>query len=1004
MTHTKYFEKVETNRDRRFAMNNSPRMKFLTLCIGAALAQIASLPALADSAVGVDTVIGNAANPGYAAGPVQLDSDVPFVKRTPTGQMYNFPPVKEEGVAEGQAVGAVEVGYTHDDSEQVRNAKRNEYTDMPKNGVVVNNFNLSADSAAARYFSINGGGVGRNDQFFDVTVGKYGSWKVKGFYNETQHVFTDTWKSFYSGEGTGTLVTGLNSPTMVTSGAYTAGALNYVGATSTCTATAPCWSYNGKVYGNAVAVAAINGVSGTANATTGAIATVSGTGASGAVQSNMAAAISAKLAATPYSELSLIRKKGGLRGDVNLTDNLKGYASYTLENRVGARPLAMNDNNLSTEIAEPIDYDTHDMLLGLSYNDGLNQANLRASASLFRNSISTMNVQYALLGGATNFGAIQHATFDLAPDSEAYNVTGDFARSLPDLWNGRFTASASFGSNRQNDPLLAPVSAAQSADLAAAGVTFYNGANAGFAANSGLVSNWNTTSALSQQNAGQQIDNKLVDLGLSLKPLDDLRVGGNYRFYETDNKGGYTAYNPLTGQFGRGPAGGQAVTTLEVLVAPSGTGTGCYTLPGFPVVAGCSAATLANGGNVPVFSQARSTRQLNYGITADYDLTSTKSLNAAIEREDFHRTFREREKTGENKVKLGYVDRALGDATLRISYENDTKRGSDYRYRTFEDLGTGLPGLDIATQIAIESTGFVNAAGVVTATPTAVTINGITYPVLNANLFTRYSTMFRKYDQADRNQDILNTRVNLMARDDLDVGLNLQLKRADYPNSFYGLTRDNQDSIGLDMNYQPSSDRTITAFYNYQKGNKGMKLNSGVGGTACTVVGQVFSAVTCADTSGGSTGARPDASAWASDTSDTNNVFGMGLQQELGFAKLGVDYTYARSSTHIAYNFGSAAFNATAATNAAMALLAGSALPDMTTVQNTITLNLVKPLDKKTSVRAFYRYDAMTIADWHYDGVIHNAMAAYDGGTMLLDSGPQSYHVNTVGVFLNYKL
>jgi hypothetical protein len=991
-------------------------MKFLTLCIGAALAQMAGLSALADTAVGVDTVNGNAANPGYLAGPVHLEEDLSVVKRSPSGQMYSIPKVDEE--VKGQFSGSVDIGYMHE-SDQKSYAKRKEYSD-PKNGLYLNNFNVSGDSDASRYFTINAGGVGRRDQFYDVTTGKYGSWKVKAFYNETLHVFTDTWKSLYSGEGTGNLTTGLPMPTMVTSGAYTTGSAGYVGATATCTAALPCWTYNGVTYGNAVALTAINGVLGTYNSTTGVINPATATTTStGQVQSNMAAAIATKLAATPYSELSLVRKKGGARGDIKLTENVKAYASYTLEKRVGARPFAMNDgNNISTEFAEPIDYKTHDMLAGLTYSDDLTQANLRASASMFRNNIDILNVQTPLLGAVTANGVIQHATFDLAPNNDAYNLKGEFARSLPDLWKGRFTAAASWGTNRQNDALQAPISAAQNADLAAAngglGLSTLTGANGGYAANSALVSNWNTVAALSQQTAKQRIDNKMVDLGLSLKPIDDLSVKGSYRFYETDNKGGYVAYNPLTGQFGRGPSTANGPGASDAIVAPSGVGTGCYTLPGYPTNpsnngVACSAAILANGANIPVFSQARSTRQYNYGITADYDLTRTSSLNGALEREDFHRTFREREKTWENKIKLGYVNRALADTTLRISFENDTKRGSEYRYRTFEDLGTGLPGLGIATQLAIEGTGAVTAAGVYS----PVTINGITYPALNANLFTRYSTMFRKYDQADRNQNILNTRVNVMAMEDLDVGVNLQVKRATYPDSFYGLKKDSQDSLGMDLNYQASSSSIFTAFYNYQQGKKGMTMNSGIlAGTGCTVPGQIISAVTCADTSGGNTGARPYSEIWSSNTTDRNDVVGLGLQQDLGFAHVGIDYTYAKSTTHIAYDIpNNAAFSGNALTSSAMAALAGSALPDMTTVQNTITLNLFRQIDKKTSIRASYRHDGMKIKDWHYDGVIRNAMAAYDGnvatgnaGTLLLDSGPMNYHVNTFGVFLNYKL
>lgn len=973
-------------------MNSSPRVKLLTLCIGAALAQMASLPALADTAIGVDTVNGNASNPGYLFGPSQMDEDMSAVQRSPSGQMYSIPMVDKPEAAKGQLAGSIDIGVLQQ-SDSKPYAKRTEYSDQ-RNGVYFNNFNLSEESEGARYFTINGGGVGRKDQFYDYTTGKYGSWKVKTFYNETMHIFTDTWKSLYRGEGTGNLTTGLPMPTMVTAGSPTVGATPLVA----CTVAAPCWSYGGNTYANASSLAGINGTTGTMTAA-GVIPVASGAGATGAVQSNMAAAIAAKLAATPYSELSLVRKKGGARGDIKLTDNVKAYVSYTLEKRVGARPFAMNDGNISTEIAEPIDYRTHDMLAGLTYSDELTQANLRASASIFRNNINTLNVQYALLGSAAPQGAIQHATFDLPPDNDAFNLKGELARSLPDLWKGRFTAAVSYGSNRQNDTLLSPISDAQNADLAAAGITSYalpaNAPNLGYGTNPLLVSNWNTTNALSQKTANQRIDNKMVNLGLSLNPIEDLNVKGSYRFYDTANKGGYIAYNPLTGQFGRGPSTGNGTGAADLVIAPNGAG-GCYTLPGYPLVPGCSSAVLANGSNIPVFAQARSTRQANYGISADYDLTRTSSLNGAIEREDFFRNFRERDKTWENKIKLGFVNRELWDMTLRISFENDTKRGSAYKYRTFEDLGTGLPGLDVTTQLANMNP----------TTGAGLLVNGSTYPTLNANLFSRYSYFFRKYDQADRNQNILNTRVNVMATEDMDVGVNLQVKRASYPDSFYGLKKDNQDSLGVDLNFQPSITSIITAFYNYQQGSKSMTMNSGVAGAAsCTMANlAAYGYSACSDTTTGLNGVRPYTDTWTSNTTDHNDVVGLGLQEDLGFARLVVDYTYSRSNTHINYDFGATAFSAIAANNLAMAALAGSALPDMTTVQNTLALNLVRNIDKKTSVRAIYRFESMRIADWHYDGVMHNVMAAYDANTLLLDSGPMNYHVSTFGVMLNYKL
>ncbi|MEI8171793.1 MAG: MtrB/PioB family outer membrane beta-barrel protein, partial [Rhodoferax sp.] len=706
-----------------------------------------------------------------------------------------------------------------------------------------------------------------------------------------------------------TLSSLIAAPKAVTTGTFALGAANYVGAASTCTPAAPCWSYGGKTYASAIAVAAINGVAG--NYTT------AGDLIAGSAQSGMAAAIASKLATIPESELSLIRKKGGARMDKTITDNWKGYASYTQEARTGARPFAMNENNNSIDIAEPIDYTTHEFLGGMQYADALTQANVRASMSLFRNNISTLNVQYPFLTAATTVGGIQTATYDLYPDNNAFNLKGEFARSLPDFYKGRFNAAVSWGTSQQDDALLAPLSPMQLADLQRNGISqFGNGISAGqpnpgYATGTSLVSNWSGVNALSQQTSKQRIDTTLLDLGLAVKPTDALGMKGSFRFYDTANKGGYMAYNPLTGQFGRGivDAGGTVgdlIVGLKPGATPGIAGNNCYIPAGYPAVPGCTfgvttngATSVANGANIPVYGQARSTQQMNYGLSADYDLTRTSSVNAALEREDFTRTFRERDKTWEDKLKLGYVNRGLGNATLRTSFETDRKRGSDYNYRTFADLGTALPGLDPATQIRLAGT-----LGYTAFSPANGTVAN------NANLFNRYSYYFRKYDQADRDQNIFNARLNFQAREDLDLGVTLQTKDIKYPDSFYGMDKDKQDSLSLELNYQPSSGKNLYAFYSYQQGQRAMKMNSGVAlatvVNTCTAANlALYGYSACSDNVNGIGGSRPASDAWSMSTDDHNDVLGLGFQSAVGNMQFGIDYTYSSSSTAISYNYGS---------------------------------------------------------------------------------------------------
>ena len=992
-----------------FGMNAHSHARMFANCFGAVIALCSAGTASADSAVGVDMALGNALNPpGRSAVPRPMAGDgFDTVRHSPSGQLYGLPydnsaeTTKTEGGWEYS--GGVDIGILGDDASK-KNALFRKYKDL-KSGLYLDYFELESEKAdTANFIQAFGGGAGRHDQFYGMQFGRYNDWKAKLFYNETMHVYTDTWKSLYSGEGTGNLTTGLPSATMVTAGNST------FAPAVPCTAASPCWSYGGKTYGNAQAPLAINGVTGTPNAVTGTVAAVAGTAAAtGAAQSNMALAISNKLAATPESELSVVRKKGGIRVDATLDNFWKGYASYSQEERTGARPFAMNEGNISAEIAEPIDYTTHEMLAGLHYVDSLTQANVRASLSLFRNNIKTLNVQDSLMSEATPSAAVQIGTFALNPSNSAVNLKGEFARQLPDFYKGRFTAAVSWGTNRQDKELLAPISAAQNAQLTAAGITKLSGNSIGYAANSALVSNWNTTAALSQRTAKQRIDNKLIDLGLSLRPTDDLGVKGSFRSYETVNKGGYMAYNPLTGQFGRGFADGNNLTALDTIVglrpgATPGTAGSCYIPPGFPsnaLTATCQfglAGAVANGANVPVFGQARSTKQSNYVLAADYDLTRTSAINAALEREVFKRNFRERDKTWEDKLKLGYVDRALEDATLRTSVETDRKRGGEYRFRTFEDLGTGLPGLDPATQIAMAGvlgyTAFSPAGGAV---------------ANNANLFNRYSYYFRKYDQADRDQNIVNARLNYLLRQDLDVGVSAQLKNATYPNSIYGLTKDNQNSGTLDFNYQPSSGETFFGFYSIQQARKSMNMNSGTAlvplVNTCTAANlALYGYAACSDNVNGVGGSRPVTDNWSSTTNDRNDVFGFGMQRDIGSMKFGLDYTYSSSTTKIDYTFGPTSISGVAANQAAAALIAGSALPDMTFVQQTLNLNLLIPIDKKLSIRIFDRFEIGKVKDWHYDGVIVNRVAAYDSGTLLLDAGPQDYRANVIGVFLQYKL
>lgn len=367
-----------------------------------------------------------------------------------------------------------------------------------------------------------------------------------------------------------------------------------------------------------------------------------------------------------------------------------------------------------------------------------------------------------------------------------------------------------------------------------------------------------------------------------------------------------------------------------------------------------------------------------------------------MERENFNRDFRERDKTWENKVKVGYVNRALADTTLRLSFENDNKRGSEYNYRSFYLYGQGLPGLTLG-DILNPALGNPSADG--------ATIYGLTKTTTYlAGLMNQQSSYFRKLDEADRDQQILNGRLNIAALDDLDIGVFAQVKRVKYPNSTYGVQSNNQNSLSVDANYQASATQSITAYVSYQQAVRKLNGNTGTGTATCTLA-QAQYALASGDYSACTDSNRPATADWSNETKDVNNVIGATFQNDFGSYRLIVDYSFSSSRTSTTNTFGSTAISATGATQTAAAtVIAANAMPDMTFRQQNLNVNLLVPMDKNTTIRLYDSFAVGRVADWHYDNVIHNAVAAYDSGTLMLDSGAMNYHVNTVGVFLNYKM
>jgi hypothetical protein len=389
-------------------------------------------------------------------------------------------------------------------------------------------------------------------------------------------------------------------------------------------------------------------------------------------------------------------------------------------------------------------------------------------------------------------------------------------------------------------------------------------------------------------------------------------------------------------------------------------------------------------------------KQTNYGLTADMKLGKFASLNASLEKEDVKRRFREREKTSENKVKLGYVNNGIENATVRVSVEHDNRTGSQYsttQYRATQMSGALYPYLPVAP-----------TAGVTTA-------NGLPAAAYQSNAY--YET--RRIDVSDRKQNILNARFNYMVTPELDAGITGQLKRVTYPDAALGTSNRDQDSFNLDLTYQPSELLVLSGFLSHQVGkyNMASATNNIAAGTAAVPgVNPAGWATTCTDLNnpGGCAIPYNRLSRFDILTKDTSDVIGLDASYDFGKALLKGGVTSSKGVTATSYRYGSLA----AAQVMAGGTTAGqAAFPDITFEQKTLDLNLSVPTTKKLTTKLMYHFEVAKVSDWHYTSVQNTPVAALTAVTagvggvsngFVLDKGQQNYHIHAVGVMVDYKL
>ena len=552
---------------------------------------------LADSGRGVDTALGNQLEPavsipGAQPHPYGLS---PFNRhtRSPSGLRYpdvwQLPELSQIGAGDWQGGWATELGMLGTSGE-TDTASFREYGDWDEAPTLHRLWMRLEKTETGVYVEGLAGAVGRDDQYYRLTAGKYGRFELSGFYHSTPHVFAPNARVLWDGLGSGKLTL----PASLTP------------ATST------------------------------------------------------AAEVQTVFDTIGQNTLALRRDKAGVSLKFQPTRRLELFAQTTSEQRDGTRPFggAFSYPSLGQvmETIEPIDYRTHDFSAGLRWGGVRQQINVAYAGSVFRNNQESLTWENPGLSTFSPFTP-NEGRFALAPDNDYHNLRIDYGSYLP-VWRGRITASASYSSMRQDEALLPPTI---SSGLLNAGGRLID------------LDLWNTVDALSARHADAEINHLPGSTKLTVQPTRKLKLTASLRFRDEDNKTDYSAFNPLTGDYGYIALDGglgAVFATRSAVFDPS--------LPGSRV----------RIRNVP-FEKDEFSAELG----ASYRVSSKTKLGLSYRHVEIDHAFRERSTVEDDAFRIQLTQRGFPRGSLRVAYEFVRRTGDEYNSNPYEPFySSSLPG------------------------------------------------------------------------------------------------------------------------------------------------------------------------------------------------------------------------------------------------------------------------------------------------------------------------
>lgn len=314
--------------------------------------------------------------------------------RTPSGLLYDTPyePLSDKKLNEDWHYrGSLDFGYLFGTGGRQTSSKFNDYSDW-SNGPLLNYFSLSGWQQRNGYFlDAEGGSAGRNDQYYQLSTGQLGNFKINGFFNQTPHSYTANALTLFQGAGSENLtlpfglVPGNNSREQLRQALASA--------------------YNPDLGINRE---------------------------EGRIGFDYTPTPGLKL----FSNFSHATRQGK-----------RAFGGSFLP------PFYAGENSGGmVETIEPIDYTTNEIRSGFNYAGTGLDLNLNYTGSFFTNNKGqlTFDNPFTNLPG-TDF-TVEQGRFDLYPDNSFHQVKTDLAYSLP--MRGQLTSTLSWSRMSQNDELL----------------------------------------------------------------------------------------------------------------------------------------------------------------------------------------------------------------------------------------------------------------------------------------------------------------------------------------------------------------------------------------------------------------------------------------------------------------------------------------------------------------------------------------------------------------------